>query len=51
MVGGLLMGSAESFVAGSSLSMFRDAIAFCVLIIILLVRPAGLMGRHVPEKV
>ncbi|MDE2125945.1 MAG: branched-chain amino acid ABC transporter permease [Armatimonadetes bacterium] len=51
VLGGLLMGLAESFTAGSSFSTFKDAIAFVVLIIVLLVKPAGLMGRDVPEKV
>lgn len=50
-LGGILMGLAEAFVAGSQYSTFRDAIAFCILIVILLVRPAGLLGRNVPEKV
>ncbi len=51
VLGGLLMGVAEAFVAGSQYSAFRDAIAFCILIVLLLVRPAGLLGRHVAEKV
>jgi branched-chain amino acid transport system permease protein len=51
VLGGLLMGLAEAFVAGSRFSAFRDAIAFCILIILLLVRPSGLLGRHVAEKV
>ncbi|NLH98300.1 MAG: branched-chain amino acid ABC transporter permease [Chthonomonadales bacterium] len=51
VLGGLLMGLAEAFVAGSKASAFRDAIAFCILIVLLLVRPSGLLGRHVAEKV
>jgi branched-chain amino acid transport system permease protein len=51
VLGGLLMGLAEAFVAGSRFSAFRDAIAFCILIVLLLVRPSGLLGRHVAEKV
>jgi len=51
VLGGLLMGLAEAFVAGSKFSAFRDAIAFCILIVLLLVRPSGLLGRHVAEKV
>lgn len=51
-LGGILMGTSEAFVAGSArFSTFRDAIAFCLLILILLVKPAGLLGRNVPEKV
>jgi branched-chain amino acid transport system permease protein len=51
VLGGLLMGLAESYTAGSSLSSFRDAIAFVILIVVLLFRPSGLLGRHVAEKV
>jgi branched-chain amino acid transport system permease protein len=50
-VGGLIIGVVETFVAGSSYSNYRDAIAFAVLIIILLCRPAGLFGRVQAEKV
>jgi branched-chain amino acid transport system permease protein len=51
MVGGLLLGLAEEYVAGYALSSYRDAIAFGVLILVLLVRPAGLFGRFTVEKV
>ncbi len=51
MVGGLLMGVAETLVSGYISSTYRDAIAFSILIVILLVRPAGLFGRAVTEKV
>ena len=51
MIGGLVMGIAETLVSGYISSTYRDAIAFAVLIIILLVRPAGLMGKAVAEKV
>jgi branched-chain amino acid transport system permease protein len=51
VLGALLMGIAENFTAGSSLSSFKDAIAFVILIIVLLFRPSGLLGRHVTEKV
>ena len=45
VVGGLLIGIIESFVGGSQFSSYRDAIAFIMLVIVLLVRPAGLFGR------
>lgn len=51
VLGGLLMGLAEAFVAGSRYSAFRDAIAFCVLIAVLLLRPRGLLGEPITEKV
>jgi len=51
MVGGLVIGVVEAFVAGSPLSSYRDAIAFVILIAILLFRPSGLFGKYEPEKV
>jgi branched-chain amino acid transport system permease protein len=51
MLGGLLLGLSEQFVAGYLSTTFRDAIAFGLLILILLVRPSGLLGRRVVEKV
>jgi branched-chain amino acid transport system permease protein len=51
MVGGLVLGVAEEYVAGYTSSSYRDAIAFTVLILVLLVRPAGIFGRVTVEKV
>jgi branched-chain amino acid transport system permease protein len=51
VVGGLVIGIVESFVGGSSFSNYRDAIAFVILIVILLFRPSGLFGKYQPEKV
>jgi branched-chain amino acid transport system permease protein len=51
MVGGLVLGTAEEFVAGYTDSSYRDAIAFTVLILVLLVRPTGIFGRVTAEKV
>ncbi len=51
VVGGLIIGIVEAFVGGSSFSNYRDAIAFVILIVILLFRPSGLFGRYQPEKV
>jgi len=50
-LGGLLLGTVETFVAGSEWSTYKDAIAFAILIVILLFRPAGLLGRFTVEKV
>ncbi len=50
-LGGLLIGLVETFVSGTRLSTFRDAIAFTILIGILLFRPAGLLGKLKVEKV
>ena len=50
-LGGLLLGTVETFVNGSQWSTYKDAIAFAILIIILLFRPAGLLGKFTVEKV
>jgi branched-chain amino acid transport system permease protein len=50
-LGGLVIGLVETFVSGTRLSTYRDAIAFGILIAILLFRPAGLLGRARVEKV
>jgi len=51
MLGGLLLGLTEEYVSGYLLSSYRDGIAFGLLILILLFRPAGLLGTMRPEKV
>jgi branched-chain amino acid transport system permease protein len=51
MLGGMLMGLAETTVVALGLSTYRDAIAFSILILILLVRPRGLLGAVSEEKV
>ncbi len=51
VVGGLLMGIAEAMVVGYGSSTYRDALAFAILILILLFKPAGLFGKYQPEKV
>ena len=52
VLGGLLMGLAETAVKSQpALSPYSDAIAFMILIAVLIVRPAGLLGRNVAEKV
>ncbi len=50
-LGGLLIGVIETFVKGSRWSTWTDAIAFTILILILIFRPAGLLGKLQPEKV
>jgi branched-chain amino acid transport system permease protein len=51
VLGGLLLGFAETAVAATPYSQYRDAIAFAILILVLIVRPAGLLGRNTAEKV
>jgi branched-chain amino acid transport system permease protein len=51
-LGGIILGLLETFAAGNRyLSDYRDGIAFAILILILLFRPAGLLGRQQTEKV
>jgi branched-chain amino acid transport system permease protein len=51
VIGGLLMGVSEYLVVGYVSSTYRDGIAFVILILVLLIKPAGLLGRNVAEKV
>lgn len=51
MVGGIVIGIAESFTITYISSAFSDAVVFGILIFILLVKPAGLFGSNVREKV
>ena len=51
LVGGLLIGLAETLVVAYISPTFRDAIAFATLIALLLFRPQGILGRVVKEKV
>ncbi len=50
MLGGVILGLVESLCASYISSEYKDAFAFGLLIIILLLRPAGLLGRQVVEK-
>lgn len=50
-LGGLILGIIETFVNGSRFSTWTDAIAFALLILILMFRPAGLLGKLQVEKV
>ena len=50
-VGGIVLGLAESFTVYYVSSTFRDAIAFAVLIGVLLIKPTGLFGTARKEKV
>jgi branched-chain amino acid transport system permease protein len=51
MLGGLLIGLMETALSATAYSTYRDAVAFGILILILLVRPAGILGTAVTEKV
>ena len=51
LVGGILLGIIEIFGKAYISSQMADAIVFAVLIVVLLVRPAGLFGKNIQEKV
>ena len=51
MLGGILLGIIETFSKAYLSTQFSDAIVFMVLIVILLVKPAGLLGKQIQEKV
>ena len=51
MIGGLVMGVVENLSKAYISSQLADAIVFALLIIILLVKPTGLMGKKIQEKV
>lgn len=51
VIGGILMGLSEEMVVGYLSSTYRDALAFGILIVILIFKPAGLMGKNRIEKV
>ncbi|HUB21808.1 MAG TPA: branched-chain amino acid ABC transporter permease [Streptosporangiaceae bacterium] len=51
MLGGLLIGIAESFVTGYISSTYTNLIVFGLLIVVMLVRPSGLLGRVQLQKV
>ncbi|HIT30873.1 MAG TPA: branched-chain amino acid ABC transporter permease [Candidatus Scatomorpha stercoravium] len=51
LLGGILLGIIESLAKAYISTQLANSIMFAVLIITLLVRPAGLLGKYVPEKV
>ncbi len=51
VLGALILGLSETYVAGYISSTYRDALAFIILIIVLLVKPSGLLGKKRIEKV
>ena len=51
MLGGIALGVAEVMGAAYISSQYRDAVAFALLIIVLLLKPSGLLGSPVQEKV
>jgi len=51
MLGGVLLGLAETFAAAYISSQYKDIVAFALLVLILLLRPSGLLGKPEVEKV
>ena len=51
MLGGIVLGLIEIFAKAYISTQLANAIVFAVLIIVLLVKPAGLLGKQIKEKV
>ena len=51
LIGGVFIGLAETTVSAVGFSTFKDAVVYALLILILIVKPAGLLGKDVKEKV
>ena len=51
MIGGISIGVIETMVSGYGSSMYKDAVVFAILILVLIFKPSGLLGKNVREKV
>lgn len=51
MIGGFCIGIAEALVTAAGLSQWKDGVVFAILIVVLMFRPTGLMGKKIVEKV
>jgi branched-chain amino acid transport system permease protein len=51
VLGSLVLGWTESFATGYISSDYEDVFAFCLLVLILIFRPAGILGRSTTQKV
>ena len=51
MIGGFAIGLAEELVSAAGLSVWKDGVVFAILIVVLLIRPTGILGRSMAEKV
>ncbi|MFA6810210.1 MAG: branched-chain amino acid ABC transporter permease LivH, partial [Desulfoplanes sp.] len=51
VLGSLILGWTESFATGYISSDYEDVFAFCLLVLILIFRPAGILGRSTTQKV
>ncbi|MCJ7435938.1 MAG: branched-chain amino acid ABC transporter permease [Anaerolineales bacterium] len=50
-IGGLILGVSEALISGFISSAYRDAIAYGLVMIVLVLWPKGVFGRHIAEKV
>jgi branched-chain amino acid transport system permease protein len=51
LIGAFAIGGTETLVSSLGYSMFRDGVVFAILIVILVVKPTGLLGKNTREKV
>ena len=51
MIGGFAIGLLEALVSAVGLSVWKDGAVFAILIVVLLVKPTGILGRKITEKV
>ncbi|MDO5534252.1 MAG: branched-chain amino acid ABC transporter permease [Propionibacteriaceae bacterium] len=51
LLGGYFIGASETLVAGYWSSLYTDAVVFAILILVLIFKPTGLLGKNVREKV
>lgn len=51
MIGGMAIGLLEALVSAIGLSVWKDGVVFAILIVVLLVKPTGIMGHKMTEKV
>jgi len=51
MLGGFFIGVVETLVAGYGSSLYKDAVVYAILILVLIIKPSGLLGKNQKEKV
>jgi branched-chain amino acid transport system permease protein len=51
LIGGLLLGLGQALISGFVSSAYRDAIAYGIIMVVLVVKPTGIFGRQMAEKV
>jgi branched-chain amino acid transport system permease protein len=51
MIGGFAIGLLEALVSAAGLSVWKDGVVFAILIVVLIVKPTGILGKKMNEKV